>query len=110
MKRILISILCGTALVFGYYFFLIILYQVYPVSFATLATLLLPINVPYNIYKSIFGFYYGNPTVLKVLDFAVAILLYSIPFYLVLTFFAKMKKKSKVQGIENPPEPPIFES
>ena len=110
MKRILISILCGAALIFGYYFFLIILYQVYPVSFDTLATLLLPLNVPYNIYKSIFGFYYGNPIVVKVLNVAAAVLLYSIPFYLALIFFGKLRKESKAQGIENPPEPPIFES
>ena len=109
MKRILISILCGAFLVFGYYLFLILLYQIYSVSFDTLATLLLPINVPYNIYKSIFGFYYGNPTVVKVLNFAAAVLLYSLPFYLALTLFAKMKK-SKAQGNENPPEPPIFNS
>ena len=109
MKRILISILCGAALVFGYYVFLALLYQIYPISFDTLATLLLPLNVPYNIYKSIFGFYYGSPTVVIVLNFVVAVLLYSIPFYLVLTLFAKMKK-SKVQGTENPPEPPVFET
>ncbi len=109
MKRILISILCGAALVFGYYAFLILLYQVYPVSFETLATLLLPINLPYNIYKSIFGFYYGNPTVVKVFNFVAAILLYSVPFYLILTLYARVKK-SKVQGTENPPEPLIFET
>lgn len=109
MKRILISILCGVALVFGYYIFLGFLYQIYPVSFETLATLLLPLNLPYDIYKSIFGFYYGSPMVVKVLNFAAAILLYSIPFYLVLTFFAKMKK-SKIQPTEKPPEPPVFES
>lgn len=108
MKRIIISILCSAALVFGYYFFLGLLYQIYRVSFGTLAVLLLPLNVPYNIYKSIFGLYYGNPMVVKVLSFAVDILLYSIPFYLVLTLFAKLKK-SKVQATEKPPEPPVFE-
>ena len=109
MKRILISILCSAALVFGYYAFLILLYQIYPVSFDTLAKLLLPINLPYNIYKSIFGLYYGNPSVVKIFNFVAAVLLYSIPFYLVLTLYARTRK-SKVQGTENPPEPPVFET
>lgn len=109
MKRILISMLCGAAFFLGYYGFLILLYQVYPVSFETLATLLLPINLPYNIYKSIFGFYYGDPTVVKVFNFVGAVLLYSIPFYLALTLYAKIKK-SNVQATENPPEPPIFDT
>ncbi len=109
MKNILISLACGTALVFGYYFFLAFLYQIHPISFDTLATLLLPLNLPYNIYKSMLGLYYGNPIVVKILNFAVDILLYSIPFYLVLNYLAK-RKKTKSHKIENPPEPPIFES
>jgi len=92
MKRILISILCGAFLVFGYYLFLILLYQIYSVSFDTLATLLLPINVPYNIYKSIFGFYYGNPTVVKVLNFAAAVLLYSLPCLFSTNFICQNEK------------------
>ena len=110
MKRILISILCSAALVFGYCFSLAVLYRVYPESFDSLTTLLLPINLPYNIYKNIFGFYRGDPLIVKVLNFAADILLYSVPFYLALTFFAKIKKESKVQAVENPPEPPRFES
>ena len=109
MKNISISLACGTILVFGYYFFLGLLYQIYPISFDTLATLLLPLNLPYNIYKSVFGLYYGNPLVVKVLNLTVAILIYSIPFYFILNYFAR-KRTPVNQNIENPPEPPIFES
>jgi len=109
MKNILIALACGAVLVFGYYFLLIILYQIYPINFDNLTILLLPLNLPYNIYKSIFGLYYGNPLVVKILNFAVAIILYSIPFYLVFTYFTK-KKNAKSQRLEMPPNPPIFES
>lgn len=108
MKRIIISILCSAALVFGYYYSLAILYQMYQISFDTLMRLLLPINLPYNIYKSIFGFYYGDRNLVKVLNFGGAILIYSIPFYLLLTVFDKRRRKSDFQEIKNPPEPPIF--
>ncbi len=107
MKRVLYSIFCGTILVVGYFLFLAILYQIRPISFGTLAILLKPINLPYDIYKSIFGFYVGNPMVVKVFNIVCAILLYSIPCYLVFTVFEKMKK-SNINGSELPPEPPIF--
>ncbi len=107
MKKILISIFCGTILVFGYFLFLAVLYQIYPISFDTLAILLIPLNLPYSIYQKVFGFYYGNPMVVKILNFAGAIILYSIPFYLILAWFEKIKK-NKTQFSDKPPEPPFF--
>jgi hypothetical protein len=107
MKRTFYSIICGTILVVGYFSFLAILYQIRPISFDTLSMLLKPINLPYDIYKSIFGFYVGNPMFVKVLNIISAILLFSIPFYLVFTVIEKFKK-SNVNGIEQPPEPPVF--
>jgi hypothetical protein len=109
MKRILIAILCGAALVGGYFLFLAVLYQIYPVSFDTLRKLLVPLNFPYEIYKRIFGPYYGSPTEVKILNSIAAVLIYSVPFYLGLTFLAKMRKNSVAEKTEKPPEPPIFE-
>ncbi len=109
MKRLIISIICSAVLVFGYFYSLSLIYQIFHVSFDTLATLLLPINLPYDIYKSIFGLYYGDPYKVKVLNFVADVIIYAIPFYLALTIFDKMKKKSKVESTHSPPEPPVFE-
>ena len=109
MNRFLISIISGTLLVFGYFILLGVLYRLFHLSFETLAKLLIPLNLPYDIYKSIFGIYYGNKTLVKILNFAGAILIYSIPFYLALAIFDKFRKKTEIEKIENPPKPPTFE-
>lgn len=108
MKRILISIFCSAALVCGYFLFLAILYQVHQVSFETLLTLLIPLNFPYYIYQKIFGLYYGDPRIVKMLNFMAAVILYSIPLYGVLTVISKIRENGKTQVNENPPNPPFW--
>lgn len=72
----------------GYFVLLGVLYQVFQLKFSTVMTLLEPINFPYNIYKIIFGFYRGDPRVVKVLTLAADIIICAIPFYLLFTFVA----------------------
>jgi hypothetical protein len=110
MKRFFLSILCAAALMFGYFIFVVLLGTLlHPVNIDTVRTLLQPLDFPYTIYKSIFGLYYGSATLVKVLNYSVALLLYSIPFYVIFTLFAKRKEQIKIQGTESPPEPPKFE-
>lgn len=108
MKRLLISVLCSAGIVFGYFFLLVILYQLFQISFDTLALLLTPLNIPYNIYKSIFGLYYGNPNHVKILNYAALISICALPFYLIFTLYDKIKKTSENQSANSPPEPPAF--
>lgn len=110
MKRILISFICGTTLFSGYYFFLFIFFQVYRVEINTLLTLLMPISLPAEIYRSISGVYLESEVAVIILNLTGSILIYSIPIYLVLTLYGKLKKKPKVKGMENPPEPPVFDT
>lgn len=109
MKRILIAFVCGVVLVQGYFLFLGVLYQIYPIRFNNLHILLIPLTFPYEIYKKIFGLYHGSPTDVKILNFIAAVLIYSVLFYLGLTFLAKLRKNSVAEKTEKPPEPPIFE-
>ena len=109
MKRIIISILCGAGLVLGYFIFLVLLYGIFGLSFETLAVLLKPLNLPYDIYKNLVGPYYGSRTVVGVLNTAAAVILYSIPFYLILTIRARLSENASKGLLADPPAPPQFD-
>lgn len=108
IKRVLVSILCGIVLFFSYYFFILIFLGIYKPEIETLLLILKPISFPVEIYGSILGKYPESGNVVAVMNIGGSILTFSIPFYLALSFFAKLKKKSKVEKEENPPEPPVF--
>lgn len=108
MKRALSALLCGILLVAGYFGVIVILYRVFQLRFETVAVLLKPLNLPYDIYKMIFGFYYGDRTVVMVLNQLANVFLYSFVFYLIFTIYARIKREKKINGIETPPEPPAF--
>lgn len=110
MKRVLNSILCAAGFIIGYFIFIVILNKLHPLSIHTLLTLLEPLDIPYRTYESFYGLHSDNKGLLHILNFTADILIYSIPFYLILTLFNKLKPKSNVQEIQNPPEPPIFDS
>ena len=108
MKRLLFSVLCSGGLIFSYFLLLAVLYQIFQLSFQTLATLLIPLNFPYEIYKNLFGMYYGNRNNVKILNYAALILIYAIPFYLIFALYARIKNKSQKQTADSPPKPPAF--
>jgi hypothetical protein len=110
MKRALLSLLCGITFVVGYFIVVIILHQIFQVNLQTVALLLTPLNLPYDIYKKIFGLYYGNRTVLLIGNQVCNVLIYSAIFYFIFVQYAKFKKKNEIKGIGVPPPPPNFES
>jgi len=108
MKRVLLSLLCGTCLLFGYFISLALLQALFDLRLETIAALLQPMNLPYGIYKRVFGLYYGDRRVVMILNQVANILLYSAVFYFIFTQYAKLKNKNQPKGIETPPDPPTF--
>jgi hypothetical protein len=110
MKRALLSLLCGIAFVVGYFIVVITLHLVFQINLQTVALLLNPLNLPYGIYKKIFGLYEGNQTVLLIGNQVCNVLIYSAIFYFIFAQYANFKKKNEIKGVEVPPPPPNFES
>lgn len=89
------SLLGGIALVAGYFILIVFFFQL---SLATVATLLQPMNMPHNIYKMIFGLYYGERGVVVVLN-----LIANLKIYIILTFseFSQNLFRHGFERVEN---------
>lgn len=98
----------GAAFVFGYFILIGLLHQQLQLSFETVEVLLLPLKLPYNLYKTVFGLYYAHPYWLTIINFIADVLIYSALFYSIFTFFARRNTKRPIEGTETPPKPPVF--
>lgn len=108
MKRVLLSLLRGIAVVIGYLALVPFLHGFLNLRDETVALLYEPLNFPYVIYEMIFGSSNDDRTIVMLLVETANVLMYSIPFYLIFTLYAKFKRKSEIKGTATPPEPPIF--
>lgn len=115
MKRILLSLLCGTGFIITYFLMLYVLIEVFDISEKTIAWTAIPFGLPKVIYidilqqKPISSDEEGKIVIGILLYILFNGILYSIPFYLLFTLFAKLNKKHQVKGIEEPLAPPTFE-
>ena len=112
MKRILLSILASFVFIGSLFTLLFILEEGFGVSEEKTYYLTFPVRIPSFIYFNILNLQEPTtelaavPIIIAALLFNV--ILYSSIFYLVLTLLARFRRKPKIEGIENPPEPPIF--
>lgn len=109
MKRILLSLLCGIIFLVGYLFVIYLLDDFFEVENETIVFLIQPLNFPYEIYKKLFGIYYGRRVVVSTVSLISIVLMLSGLSYLILALYARLTKKSEIISSEIPSEPPKFD-
>jgi len=108
MKRVFLSIAIAFIFVVSYLIMLLVLFLNNDKKGIGMTALLYPISLPNVIYYYFFPLPPPDTLLPKLLFFISNVLLYSIPFYLLLILFSKLRK-TKVPSTE-PPSPPTFDS
>ena len=112
MKRILMSLAASIIFITLLFILVFILEEVFSVSEEKTAILTIPVKIPSYIYYDVLHLREPHndlvlvPIILAALIFN--LILYSSIFYLAFTLFAQIRRKPKIEGIETPPDPPIF--
>ena len=116
MKRVLLALAAGTVVVLGYALTLAGI-VVFTRKYWLISYLGLPLSLPKTVFFHFFppiaeDFSYrltGRRMIIAVVAFGMNFLLYSIPFYILLTFIARRRRQVAAPQ-PAPPLPPSFDS
>ncbi len=108
MKRVLLSIAMAVVFVVIYLIVLLVLFIFNNQTGVGNTAFLYPVTLPNSIYNYFFRQNISDPAMPKWIFLISNVVLYSIPFYLLLTLFSK-RRKNKLPSTE-PPPPPTFDA
>jgi len=107
MKRVLLSIAISFVFVVFYLLVLFVLFVYNNKNGVGSTAILYPITLPNAVYGYFFPRNFSSAGMPKWLFFISNVLIYSIPFYLLLTLFSKLRKNKSPSP--EPPPPPAFD-